>query len=136
MTTVAVDNLKLLIIEDDADQRELILETLEEHFGRGTVVGVGSRAEALQQPLASFHLILSDYNLPDSTGLELIEAIRSRCTAYVRRRSMTTLTARRCSQVENADSPRNWPSFCQVRTKMSCVTSSASWVPIIRRVRL
>src|SRR3989442_31919 len=49
---------------------------------------------------------------------------------------MTTFTASRWSQVENCESPRNWPSFCQVRTKMSCVTSSASWLPSIRRVRL
>jgi two-component system cell cycle response regulator len=82
-TSVAPDNLKLLIIEDDADQRELIVETLEEHFGRGTVVGVGSRAEALQQPLDRFHLILSDYNLPDSSGLELLEAIKLRCSTPV-----------------------------------------------------
>ena len=38
-----VEQLKLLIIEDDADQRDLIRETLEDHFGRGTVVGVDSR---------------------------------------------------------------------------------------------
>jgi len=34
-----VDKLKLLIIEDDADQRELICETLEDYFGVGTTRG-------------------------------------------------------------------------------------------------
>src|SRR3954469_12498566 len=79
----SVTKLKLLIIEDDADQRELIRETLEDHFGQGTVTGVGSRAEALRQDLGSFDMILSDYNLPDSSGLELVDEIRKRCQTPV-----------------------------------------------------
>jgi diguanylate cyclase (GGDEF)-like protein len=75
--------MKLLIIEDDPDQRELIQETLQDHFGKGTVVAVGSRAQALAQDLSSFGLILSDYNLPDSTGIELLQEIRSRCATPV-----------------------------------------------------
>jgi two-component system, cell cycle response regulator len=78
-----VERLRILIIEDDDDQRELILETLEDHFGRDTVTGVGSRAAALAQDLISFDLILSDYNLPDSTGMELLDAIKARCTTPV-----------------------------------------------------
>ena len=74
-----MDKLKLLIIEDDADQRDLIVETLEDHFGKGTVVGVGSRAEALRYDPASFDMILSDYNLPDGNGMALLEEIRRRC---------------------------------------------------------
>lgn len=75
--------LKLLIIEDDADQRELIRETLEDHFGSGTVVGVDSRKAALAEDLAAFDLILSDYNLPDGTGMELLEEIKARCSTPV-----------------------------------------------------
>ncbi len=41
-----VEQLKLLIVEDDADQRDLIRETLEDHFGKGTVVAVESRSAA------------------------------------------------------------------------------------------
>jgi diguanylate cyclase (GGDEF)-like protein len=78
-----VETLKILIIEDDDDQRDLILETLEDHFGRGTVTGVGSRVQALAQDLKSFDLILADYNLPDSTGMELLDAIQQRCTTPV-----------------------------------------------------
>ena len=44
-----MDAIKLLVIEDDEDQRELLRETLEDYFGPGTVVGVGSRLEALAQ---------------------------------------------------------------------------------------
>jgi two-component system, chemotaxis family, response regulator WspR len=75
-----MDRLKLLVIEDDVDQRELIRETLIDSFGSATVVvAVGSRCEALVQDLASFDLILSDYNLPDTTGLELLSDLRARC---------------------------------------------------------
>jgi len=54
----------------------------------------------------------------------------------VSRRPRMTLMARRCSQVPKAASPRNVPSFCQARTKMSWATSSTSWSLSIRRTRL
>src|ERR1700683_5019453 len=75
--------MKLLIVEDDSDQRELLRETLEDRFGRGTVSSAGSMAEALAQDVASFDLILCDYNLPDCTGLQLLEHIRKRCATPV-----------------------------------------------------
>ena len=75
--------IRLLVVEDDADQRDLLRDTLEEHFGRGTTVGVGSRREALSQSLDAFDLILSDYNLPDGTGMDLLEGIKERCTTPV-----------------------------------------------------
>ena len=75
--------LKRLVSEDDADQRELIRETLEDHFGRGTVVGVESTRAAMAQPLESFDLILSDHNLPDGTGMDLIDRVKRRCATPV-----------------------------------------------------
>jgi two-component system cell cycle response regulator len=78
-----VEKLKLLIIEDDVDQRGLIRETLEDHFGRGTVTGVSSKGEALTLELGSFDMILSDYNLPDCSGLDLLDEIRRRCSTPV-----------------------------------------------------
>jgi len=78
-----VQNLRLLIIEDDTDQRDLIQETLEDYFGRGTVVGVGSLAAALALDLANFDLILADYNLPDSNGMEPLDAIQKACRTPV-----------------------------------------------------
>ena len=76
-------NLRLLIIEDDADQMELMRETLEDHFGKGTVVGVGSRKDALAQDVAAFDLILCDYNLPDGSGMEVLAEITKRCDTPV-----------------------------------------------------
>lgn len=78
-----MDSLRLLIIEDDPDQRDLIREQVEEHFGKGTVVGVETRKAAVAQDLASFDLILCDYNLPDANGLELLGEIRQRCSTPV-----------------------------------------------------
>ncbi len=78
-----MEALKLLIVEDDPDQRELIREVVEERFGVGTVVGVDSRKDAVVQDLASFDLILCDYNLPDANGIELLGEIRSRCSTPV-----------------------------------------------------
>src|SRR5688572_5186453 len=58
-------------------------ETLEDHFGVGTVVGAESGNAAMRHDLARFDLILSDYNLPDSTGMELLEEIKRRCSTPV-----------------------------------------------------
>lgn len=76
-------SLKLLMIEDDADQRELVREIIEDHFGPGTVQCAGSRAEALRQPLADFDLIITDYNLPDGSGMDLLADLRERCNTPV-----------------------------------------------------
>ena len=78
-----MEQLKLLIVEDDVDQRELIRETLEDHFGSSTVVGVGDVKSALEQDLQSFNLILSDYNLPDGSGMDLLDKVRAKCDTPV-----------------------------------------------------
>src|SRR5947209_1194805 len=79
-----MEQLKLLVIEDDLDQRDLIVETIKDAFGAGaTIVGVDSRRAALAQDVQSFDLILSDYNLPDATGLEMLAALRARCSTPV-----------------------------------------------------
>jgi two-component system, chemotaxis family, response regulator WspR len=75
--------IKLLIVEDDADQRQLISETLQDRFGPRTVQTVGSGAAALQLDLNTFDLILTDFNLPDLTGMELLEKIHQRCDTPV-----------------------------------------------------
>ena len=78
-----VEPLKLLIVEDDADQRDLIQETLQDYFGPGTVTTAESRAAAMAHDPSSFDLILTDYNLPDACGMELLDAVRAQCTTPV-----------------------------------------------------
>lgn len=78
-----MDTIKLLIIEDDVDQLELIREQVEERFGKNTVTGVTSRKAALNEDVGSFDLILTDYNLPDGTGMELLKDVQARCATPV-----------------------------------------------------
>ena len=78
-----MDQLRLLIVEDDPDQRDLIRQRLEAHFGPGTVEGAPTIAQTLQLDLSSFDLILSDYNLPDGTGIDLLERVQARCQTPV-----------------------------------------------------
>ena len=73
------NSMRLLVVEDDPDQRELLTQTLRDHFGQQTVVDVGGIVAAMKQPLESFDLILSDFNLPDGTGMELLEHVRRNC---------------------------------------------------------
>lgn len=73
------NSMRLLVVEDDPDQRELLTQTLRDHFGPQTVVDVGGIVAAMEKPLASFDLILSDFNLPDGTGMELLEHVRRVC---------------------------------------------------------
>lgn len=77
------DKLRLLVIEDDPDQFDLMRETLEDHFGKGTVTWAASRKEAVAHDFGSFDLILCDYNLPDCSGLDLLGEIKTRCSTPV-----------------------------------------------------
>jgi two-component system cell cycle response regulator len=80
---ISKSKIRLLVVEDDDDQRELIGQTLTDHFGEGTVESVASIASAARQPLEKFDLILTDYNLPDGSGMELLSLIRKRCSTPV-----------------------------------------------------
>ncbi len=67
--------MKILAIEDDFDQRELIRETLVDHFGQDTVTCAESGHEVLSWNLEQFDVILTDFNLPDISGLDFLKAI-------------------------------------------------------------
>ncbi len=75
-----IEHPSMLIVEDDADQRELICEVLGIHFNSPDgcdIVAVATAAEALRQDLALFDIVLLDYYLPDMPGLTLLEEILS-----------------------------------------------------------
>src|SRR5437899_123392 len=61
---------------------------------------------------------------------------RLRSVPSVVRRARMTFTAKRCSHVPNAASPRNVASLVHARTNTSCAMSSACSGPTIRRTRL
>ena len=83
VAVTATDALTLLVVEDDVDQRDLIRETLEDHFGPGTVTAVGSKADALAVDVSAFSLVLTDYNLADGCGMDLLDEVRRRCATPV-----------------------------------------------------
>ncbi len=71
----------ILIVEDDPDQRELIMEVIGAHFNcpqGGNIVAVGTAGAALAENLERFDIVLLDFNLPDMPGLTLLKEILSR----------------------------------------------------------
>jgi two-component system, cell cycle response regulator len=73
--TINEERMKILVIEDDADQRDLIRETLEDHFGPDTVTTAECGHEVMGWDLTTFDAILTDFNLPDINGMEFLKAI-------------------------------------------------------------
>ena len=70
---------RLLLIEDDPDTACLIEEALVDHFGPESVRRHCSTvAETLEVDLQEFDLVLSDINLPDGSGLELLGELLNR----------------------------------------------------------
>jgi signal transduction histidine kinase/DNA-binding response OmpR family regulator len=66
-----------LVVEDDADQAELVRRTLERQNFRVTVVGDGPRCfDAIAQH--AYSVILLDYSLPRMNGLEVMAGLRAR----------------------------------------------------------
>jgi len=68
-------NMRLLVVEDDPDQRELIKETLVDHFGTAEVTCAEAGLEVLDWDLTQFDVILTDFNLPDIGGMDFLAAV-------------------------------------------------------------
>src|SRR5215467_3604735 len=67
---------KVLIVEDSTASREFIASTLSQIEG-AEVICAGSGFEALKVlPRKRFDLIITDINMPDINGLELIRFVR------------------------------------------------------------
>ena len=69
---------RILLIEDDPDTALLIQETLHDHFGSGCVRHCASVARALSADVAAFDIVLSDMNLADGTGLDVLSKLLAR----------------------------------------------------------
>ena len=67
---------EVLVVEDSAAMRSFIASTVEEIEGV-TVTDAESGFQALKElPRGNFDLIITDINMPDINGLELIRFIR------------------------------------------------------------
>ncbi|MDE2291940.1 MAG: hybrid sensor histidine kinase/response regulator [Elusimicrobia bacterium] len=66
---------RILVVDDDANLRESVRDNLE--LEGYDVVEAGSGAEAMKAVVTGFFdVILMDFNLPDSTGIDVIRQIR------------------------------------------------------------
>ena len=82
---------RVLVVEDSAAMRGLVTATLE-NGGAYEVTQAQSGFDALRRlPRSSFDLIITDINMPDINGLELIHAIRQQ--ARHRRTPLVVITA-------------------------------------------
>jgi len=67
----------VLIAEDSAITRAFLVSTLEELSEQLNIIEVASGFEALKQlPRGKFDLIITDINMPDINGLELINFVK------------------------------------------------------------
>lgn len=77
---------RILVVEDDADQLELICDALGSYYGPAAgqrIRGVPSASQCLAEDPARFDVVLQDWNLPDMPGLKLLREIRSRADVPV-----------------------------------------------------
>ncbi len=89
---------RFLIVEDHPMLREAVRQTLLEIRPEGQITTVGSLAEALGQNLreTAFDLVIVDLDLPDSTGLATLRAMRAnyadqRTAVFSGRQDSTTI---------------------------------------------
>jgi len=68
----------VLIVEDSATMRSLVVSSLEELGDEFKLTEAASGFEALRQlPRCHFDLVVTDINMPDINGLELVSFIKS-----------------------------------------------------------
>ncbi len=73
---VRLNHLKILVVEDDDDARELLSEILQHHFG-ASVTTSASAAEGMEA-LQRFRpdVVISDLSMPDVDGYDFIRSVR------------------------------------------------------------
>ena len=71
--------IRILYIDDNVHDRELVRDALEREHDRFQVTAVRSRAEfEVQLTAGNFDLVLSDFNILGFTGLQVLDAVRAR----------------------------------------------------------
>jgi len=72
---------RVLIVEDDADQRQLICEALRiyyhDHDGCN-IQAVSCGEDCLRKDLSAYDVVLLDYDLADMTGIAVLKGIMAR----------------------------------------------------------
>ena len=69
---------RILIVEDSATMRSLLASTLEDLDGSVKITEASSGFEALRcLPREEYHLVVTDINMPDINGLELVSFVKN-----------------------------------------------------------
>jgi two-component system, chemotaxis family, chemotaxis protein CheY len=68
---------KLLVVDDSLTMRRIVVNTLQK-LGYHDIVEAADGVEALSQLDDSVKVILTDWIMPEMSGLELVRAIRAR----------------------------------------------------------
>ncbi len=69
---------RTLVVEDDPDQLDLICDAMRMYFNDrpgARVVGVRTGEEAMAQDFGEFDAVLLDFQLPDTSGIDLLDRI-------------------------------------------------------------
>ena len=70
------DQLRIMVVDDTATSRGLITHALES-FGIQSIATAGDGKQAVQMiARAPVHLVVSDYNMPEMDGLQLLATLR------------------------------------------------------------
>jgi two-component system chemotaxis response regulator CheY len=75
--------MNILIVDDSATMRMIIIKSLRQAgFESATVIEASGAKEALQKLAAGgVDLMLSDVNMPDITGIELVKVVKAKMKA-------------------------------------------------------
>lgn len=74
---ISASSMSVLLVDDQTSIRSLLRNSLVQ-LGFVHVAGVRNGIEALEHLKANLtHLIISDFNMPDMDGLELLKAVRA-----------------------------------------------------------
>lgn len=69
---------KILVVDDFASIRDFVCETLQRRGYETVSAANGNQAFQLLTDTPGVNLVLTDYNMPDCTGFELLKKIKSK----------------------------------------------------------
>ena len=101
-------NIRILIVDDYSTMRRIVKNLLSDlGYSNMTEADDGKAAWAMLQAGASFDLVVTDWNMPGMTGLDLLKNIRGDARLAAMKVLMVTAEAQRDQIIEAAKSGVN-----------------------------
>lgn len=69
--------MKFLVVDDSATMRRIVINSLD-RIGYSHVVEAGDGVEALERFDSSIGCVITDWNMPKMSGLDLVKGLRAR----------------------------------------------------------